>query len=405
MAKDPGSPGHDKLGAEGILREIQINLLECKVCFEKFDSRQRGRRPQNLSCGHVLCVECTTALSHPRLRKLECPFCRQLCSADGTSHCQVLVDLQDLLLSWHPNSPAPPSGAKARQDPCEGLARAGLRFRSAFGGWGTLVNPSGVAALGSFGTVVVVHDGEKRVKIFSPQGEELHSFGQKEEICYAVDVAVTPCGYVVVTDAGGEAVKVFTSRGHHVLTLTDHFRMPWGVDTDSHGHLLVSDTRTGTVSRVKVDYGRGVVLEHRPVVWDLQSPRAVACCRQTGNTAVMEHLEKPAHQTGGRQHTRLTVFTKDFQHLYQADSLSLSLQSSVRLNMSAVAFSADGDVIVIDSRDGMVWSLGTLQSGPALTPLVGDHLIRPLGLVSQSDTLFILDGGDHTMKVYSAKSD
>lgn len=259
-----------------------------------------------------------------------------------------------------------------------------------------------MALLGSSGTLVVVHDGEKRVKIFSPQGEELRSFGQKEEICYPVDVAVTPCGYVVVTDAGGKAVRVFTSRGYHVLTVTDRFQMPWAVDTDSSGHLLVSDIQSGSVSRVKVDYCRGVVLEHRAVLSDLQSPKAVACCRRTGNAAVVEHLEKHARPTG--KHTRLTVFTEDFQRLYQTDSFSLTLQSCARLNMSAVAFDGDGDMIVIDPCDGMVWSLGKLQSGPALAPLVGDHLIRPLGLVSQSNTLFILDGGDHTIKVYSAKN-
>lgn len=262
-----------------------------------------------------------------------------------------------------------------------------------------------MAVLGSSGTVVVVHDGEKRVKVFSPQGDELHSFGQREQICYAVDVAVTPCGHVVVTDAGGRAVRVFTSRGYHVLTITDRFQMPWGVDTDSRGHLLVSDAQSGIISRIRVDYCRSVVLERQSVISDLQSPKTVACCQETGNTAVVEHLEKNTNPTGRRQHTRLTLFTKDFQRLYQTDSFSLSLQSNVRLHISTVAFDGDGDVIVIDSCDGMVWSLGKLQNGPALTPLVGEHLIRPLGLLSQSNTLFILDGGDHTIKVYSAKID
>lgn len=404
MAEDPGCPGRDNLGAEGILRVIHINLLECKVCFEKFDTRWRNRSPQNLSCGHVLCLECISALSRPRLGTLECPFCRQLISTDSTSHCQVLTDLQDLLLSWKPTSSAPPSSAKKRQDPCEGPTRARLHFRSAFGGWGTLVNPTGMAVLGSSGAVVVVHDGERRVKIFSPEGEELHSFGQREQICYAVDVAVTPCGHVVVTDTGAKAVRVFTSRGDHVLTITDRFQTPWGVDADMHGHLLVSDTQSGVISRVRVDYGRGVVLEHHSVVSDLQSPKAVACCRQTGSTAVVEHLED-ARPTGRRQRTRLTVFAEDFQRLYQADSFSLSLQASVRLHASAVAFDGDGDVILIDSCDGMVWSLGKLQNGPALTPLVGEHLIRPLALLSRSNTLFILDGGDHTIKLYSPKND
>lgn len=400
MAEDPG---HYSPGAEGILRAIHVNLLECKVCFEKFDSRWRNRRPRNLSCGHVLCLECITALSHPVLGKLECPFCRQLCSTDSTSHNQALIDLQDLLLSWHPTSSVGPSGAKAKE-PSEGLARVCLHFRSAFGGWGTLVNPTGMAFLHSSGTVVVVHDGEKRVKTFSPQGEEVHSFGQREEICYAVDVAVTPCGYIVVTDTGAKAVRVFTSKGYHVLTVTDGFQMPWGVDADCSGHLLVSDTQSGFVFWVRVDYSRGVVLEHHSVISGLQSPKAVSCCHQTGNTAVVEHLEEDTHRTGRHQHTRLTVFNKDFQLLFNADSFSLSLQSHVRLHVSTVAFGGDGEVIVSDSCDGMVWSLGKLQNGPTLTPLVGEHLIRPLGLLAQKNTLFILDGGDHTIKVYSIEN-
>lgn len=409
MAKNPGSPCRDNLGPEGILREIQINLLECKVCFEKFSTRQRGHRPQNLSCGHVLCLECISALSHPLLRKLECPFCRQLCSIDSTSHCQVLVDLQGLLLSWHPTSSAPPPAAKGGQDHSEGLACTSLHLHAAFGGWGTLINPTGMAVLGSSGTIVVVHDGEKRVKVFSPQGKELHSFGLKgrasEEICYPVDVAVTPCGYVVVTDAGDKAVKVFTSRGNHILTVKEPFQMPWGVDTTSGGHILVSDTQTGTLSQVKVDYSHGVILDHHTVVSDLQHPKAVACCQLTGNTAVMEHLANDTYPPRRHQHTRLTVFTRDFQQLYQTDSFSLALRSTVRLSMSAVAFDSNGDVIVTDSRKGMVWSLGNLQNGPTLTPLVGDHLVRPVGLVSQSNTVLILDGGDHTVKVYSTKHD
>ncbi|XP_070767956.1 E3 ubiquitin-protein ligase NHLRC1-like [Enoplosus armatus] len=403
MAKSPGSPSRGNLSPEGILREIQINLLECKVCFEKFSTQQREHRPQNLSCGHVLCLECITALSHPLLRKLECPFCRQLCSVDGTSHCQVLSDLQELLLSWSPTSSAPPHRAKGGL----GLASTSLHLCTTFGGWGTLINPTGIAVLGSSGTIVVVHDGEKRVVVFSPQGKKLHSFGQRGrasgEICYPVDVAVTPCGYVVVTDAGNKAVKLFTSRGSHVLTVKKSFQMPWGVDTDSCGHILVSDVQAGTLSQVKVDFAHGLILEHLTAISDLQHPKAVACCRVTGNTAVMEHPPGDTYPPG--RHTRLRVFTKDFQLLCQTDSFSLTLQSTVRLNMSVVAFDRDGDVTVIDSNQGMIWSLGKLQNGPALTPLVGDHLIRPVGLVSLNNAVVVLDSGDHTVKIYSAKSD
>ncbi|XP_051262772.1 E3 ubiquitin-protein ligase NHLRC1-like isoform X2 [Dicentrarchus labrax] len=409
MAMNPGSPSRGSLSPEGILREIQINLLECKVCFEKFSTQQREHRPQNLSCGHVLCLECITALSHPLLRKLECPFCRQLCSVDGTSHCQVLSDLQELLLSWSPTSSATAHRAKGGLGLATGLTSTALHLSRAFGGWGTLINPSGIAVLGSAGTIVVVHDGENRVVVFSPQGKKLHSFGRRGqaigEICYPVDVAVTPCGYMVVTDAGDKAVKVFTSRGNHVLTVKDPFQMPWGVDTDSHGDILVSDIQAGTLSQIKVDYTRGLILEHQTAISDLQHPKVVASCWVTGNTAVMEHLPDDTHPSGRHQHTRLKVFSKDFNLLYQTDNFSLTLQSMVRLNMSGVAFDRDGDVIVIDSNHGMIWSLGKLQNGPALTPLVGDHLIRPVGLVSLKNTLVILDSGDHTVKIYSAKSD
>ncbi|KAK2844483.1 hypothetical protein Q5P01_011142 [Channa striata] len=403
MATRSCFPSGGSLSPEGLLREIQINLLECKVCFEKFSSQQRERRPQNLSCGHVLCLECITALSHPLLRKLECPFCRQLCSVDSTSHCQVLSDLQELLLSWTPLS-ALPHWTKGGFSLATSLTSTTLHLCTTFGGWGTLTNPTGLAIFRSSGIIVVVHDGKKRVVVFTAQGKKLYSFGLKEKasgkICYPVDVAVTPCGFVVVTDAGDKSVKVFTSRGNHVLMIKDIFQVPWGVDTDSCGHILVSDIQAGNLSQVKVDYPRGVILEHHVAISDLQHPKAVACCHVTGNAAVMEHFAND-----GRQHTRLKVFTKDFHILYQTDSFSLSLQSTVRLNMSGVVFDKDGDVIVFDSDQGIIWSLGKLQNGPVLTPLVADHLIHPVGLVPMNNTLIVLDSGDHTVKIYSAKLD
>ncbi|KAF6739560.1 E3 ubiquitin-protein ligase NHLRC1 [Oryzias melastigma] len=402
MDKSPGLPGCSYLNPERTLGEIQINLLECKVCFEPFNSQQRGRRPQNLSCGHVLCLECITALSHPLLGKLECPFCRQLCSVDSTSPCQALNDLQELVLSRRPSSPDHPRRTS-------GLTGAALQLQTSFGGWGTLVNPTGIAALGSSGTLVIVHDGEKRVVVFSLLGRKLHSFGKKGkavgEICYPMDVAVTPAGYIVVTDPGDRAVKVFTSRGNHLITIKDSLQLPWGVDTHISGHLLVSDAQAGILFRMKVDYTQRVIVESQKAISDLQCPRAVACCRVTGNTAVMEHPTDITHPTECRPYRRLRVFTKDFHLLYQTDSFSLTLQSTVQLNMSAVIFDGDRDVIVTDADQGLIWSLGKLKNGPVLAPLVGNHLIRPVGLVLLNDMLITLDGGDHTVKIFSNKLD
>lgn len=399
MDKHPGLLHRGSLDPQETLREIQINLLECKVCFETFCSQQRERRPQNLSCGHVLCLECVTALSHPLLRKLECPFCRQLCSADSTSHCQVLSDLQELLLSQRPSSSAaaPPPLCRTKGG---SLSATGLRLCTVFGGWGTLVNPTGIAAFGSSGAIVVVHDRAKRVVVFNQHGRKLNSFGRRGEatgdICYPVDVAVAPTGCVVVTDAGAKAVKVFTSRGNHMVTVKGSFQVPWGVDTNGDGHILVSDVQAGTLSLVKVDYSHSVIQECCTVISNLQHPKAVACCRVAGYTAVMEH------PTERHQHRKLKVFTKDFHLLYQMDSFSLNLQFGLRLNMSGLAFDRAGeDVLLTDSDQGLVCRLGKLQNEAVLSPLVGSHLVRQVGLVALNNTFIILDGGDHCVKIYS----
>lgn len=128
------SQGHQS--TERILPEIKSGLLECKVCFEMFDTaRQSQRRPQNFPCGHVLCQECIRALSHPVLKKLECPFCRQLCDVDSTSHCQAFSDLQELLLNSKVGAPS--SGGKASHLP---------------GSLQRLFNPTGITMLGMMET-------------------------------------------------------------------------------------------------------------------------------------------------------------------------------------------------------------------------------------------------------------
>ncbi|XP_061676658.1 E3 ubiquitin-protein ligase NHLRC1-like [Syngnathoides biaculeatus] len=384
---------------EGALREIRVNLLECKVCFEEFDARREERRPQNLSCGHVLCAECIGALSRPLPGKLECPFCRRLCPVDATSHCRALCDLQELLLL----EPASPHLDKEEvEENASGASGKALRLTLTFGGWGTLINPTGLAATPSSGSVFVVHDGEKRVAVFTPQGKKRHAFGERGkaggELCHPADVAATPCGHLVVTDPGDQAVKVFTSRGTHVVTVRGGFSLPWGVDTDGGGNILVSDLRAGTLSRVRVDYKHGVVLEEGAVVAShLERPKAVACCRVNGCTAVVEHASGARRQS----YARLTVLGPDFRVLFQTDALSLSLKASVKMGLSAVTFDANGHLLVVDSLQGTIWTFGHVQSVPVLAPLVAERLIRPVGLVSLNDALVVVDGGDHTVKIYS----
>lgn len=140
-----------------LVREAETSLLECKVCFERFGHRQQ-RRPRNLPCGHVVCLACVAALAHPRTLALECPFCRRACRGCDTSDCLPVLHLLELLGSAL--RPAPAAHRSAHCGP------GTLICHHAFGGWGTLVNPTGLALCPKTGRVVVVHDGERRVKIF-----------------------------------------------------------------------------------------------------------------------------------------------------------------------------------------------------------------------------------------------
>ncbi|XP_072316874.1 E3 ubiquitin-protein ligase NHLRC1-like [Eucyclogobius newberryi] len=385
---DPPSSGHDV----DLLKDIQMNLLECKVCFNDFSETCR---PQHLLCGHILCQECVSALSHPVLRKLECPFCRQLCSVDRTSSCQVLKDLREMLLSHESRCAAPPQSAE------EGLSSE-RRWRAkpgVWGGWGTLINPVGFDVLGPLGTVVTVHDGERRVVVFSSKGEIVNSFGPRgraaRDISYPLDVAVSPLGHVVVTDGGDQAVKIYTSRGSHLITIKATFQLPWGVDTDGSGDIVVSDALAGSLSQIKVDYCSRVTFECRTSVSDLENPRAVACCATTGNIATIEHLKSD---------TRLTVFTKDFHVVYQNDSANVGLQFDVCMHVSAVTFDPSGEVIVVDCSHGMVWSLGSPWRGSVPVPLVSANLVRPVAVKCVNNKLMILDSGEHTVKSYNTES-
>ncbi|KAL4646928.1 E3 ubiquitin-protein ligase NHLRC1-like [Arapaima gigas] len=404
MSSEHPGAGCGPLGAEALLTKIRVNLLECKVCFETF-GRQR---PRALPCGHVLCAKCLSLLPQARVPGFECPFCRRPCAAAHVSDCLPLSELSELLLRWSPE-PQGTLGGRGGDSCTGGLATGTLQLRSAFGGWGKLVNPTAMAVSPSVGALVVTHDGENRVEVFSPEGRRLHGFGRRgrspTEICHPLGVAVAPGGYVVVTDAGDRAVKVFTSRGHSVVVIRDSFQLPWGVVVDTRGHILVTDAQAGTLSEVAVDFGRGVTLLNRVAVADLQGPRSVACCPLAGTVVVAEHPEEQADGPRRRPFARLRIFSRDFGLLSQIDSFSLSLLSPRRLCVSAVAFDVCGDIIVADMQQGVIWSLNTWHNCPRLIPLISHGLLLPVALVaSAQERLLVLDSGDHAVKTYAAVS-
>ncbi|XP_040138042.1 E3 ubiquitin-protein ligase NHLRC1 isoform X2 [Ictidomys tridecemlineatus] len=315
-----------------LVREAEIGLLECKVCFERFGHSQQ-RRPRNLACGHVVCLACVAALAHPRTLALECPFCRRACRACDTSDCLPVLHLLELLGSTLHRSPAAPCAA-----PC---IPGALSCHHAFGGWGTLVNPTGLALCPKTGRVVVVHDGKRRVKIFDSGGGCVHQFGEKgdaaQDIRYPLDVTVTSDCHVVVTDAGDRSVKVFDFFGQIKLVMGGQFSLPWGVETTPQNGVLVTDAEGGSL------------------------------------------------------------------HLLEVDFLEGALQRTERVTASAVTFDHQGNVVVTDTSGPAILCLGKPEEFPGLKPMVTEGLSHPVALTfTKENSLLVLDTASHSVKVYKA---
>ncbi|XP_004614014.3 E3 ubiquitin-protein ligase NHLRC1 [Sorex araneus] len=379
-----------------LVQEAESSLLECQVCFERFEPRT-PRRPRSLPCGHVLCVSCVRDLTHPRRLALECPFCRLPCVASGARDCLPLLHLLELLACELRPRPAPPPAARA-----PGAHRA-------FGGWGTLVHPTGLALCPRRARVVVVHDGKKRVRTFDLWGGYARQFGERgpaaEDVQYPLDVTVTRDGHVVLTDAGDRAVKAFDAQGRCKLVLAGRFALPWGVDAcpddddDDGAAVLVTDAEAGTLHRLELDPEAGAVRGCVQLRGQLRGPRAVAVCRLSGAVAV---LERPlASRAGGAAGAAVKVFGADMRLLAQVDSFGLSLLFPTPIAVSAVAFDHQGNVVVTDTAGPAVLCLGKPQEMPVVKVVATRGLARPVALAfSKQNSLLVLDNETHSVNVY-----
>lgn len=383
--------GAEAPGSGPALRELageaEAGLLECKVCFERFSPRQQ-RRPRNLPCGHVVCLACVAALAHPRTLALECPFCRRACRGCDTSDCLPVLHLLELL-----GSPLRPAPAAPRVVPTCYLA---------FGGWGTLVNPTGLALCPKTGRVVVVHDGKRRVKIFDSGGGCAHQFGEKgdaaQDIRYPLDVTVTNDCHVVVTDAGDRSVKVFDFFGQIKLVIGGQFSLPWGVDTTPQNRVVVTDAEAGSLHLLEVDFPEGVLRGAERSPAPLRSPRGVAVSRLTGAIAV---LERPLAPGRGPCSSTVTVLSAGLQLLGRVDGFGLSLTFPSQITASAVTFDHQGNVIVADTSSQAVLCLGKPEEFPVLKPIVTHGLSHPVALTfTKEKSLLVLDSAAHSVKVY-----
>ncbi|XP_044514067.1 E3 ubiquitin-protein ligase NHLRC1 [Gracilinanus agilis] len=385
-----------------LVREAEVSLLECKVCFEKY-SHEKDRRPRNLTCGHVVCQGCVTALTQPRNRTLECPFCRKAGKSSETSDCLPLLQFLELLdpvLRVPPS--AGPGAAKGPGDPTANWVPGALTCCHSFGGWGTLINPTAMAVCPRSGRVIIVHDGRKRVKVFDCDGICSHQFGEKgeaaQDVRYPLGVTATSDGHVVITDAGDRSVKVFDFSGHHKLVIGGRFSLPWGVQTTQQKEVLVSDAGAGSLHLLVVDFQKGELRRAERLLAHLCNPRALAVSQLTGAIAITEHLlaQGPCPPS-----TRVKVFSPGLQLLGQVDTFGLSLFIPSKIDVTAVTFDHQGNVIVADTATQAIVCLGKPEEFPVLKPIITQGLSYPVALTyTEDNSLLVLDSGVHAVKVY-----
>ncbi|NXI43143.1 NHLC1 ligase, partial [Galbula dea] len=390
-------PPRRRMAAED---EAELSLLECRVCFERYGPG-RERRPRNLPCGHVLCQGCVWALGGPERRRLECPFCRRACSSAETSDCLPLLQLLEVV---GPDGGSVSSALGKSGGGAAGPAPAGLGLRQVLGGWGSLVNPTGVAVCRRSGRLVVAHDGKKRIHVFSPSGFCLQRFGERGEaandIKYPLDVTVTLDGHVVVTDGGDRSVKAFDGEGRGVLAVREGFCLPWGLDATPESEVILTDSEAGALYRLTADF-KNRKLKKCQMIWSqLMSPRGVAVSQTSGAVAVIEHLKAQGRNNSS---TRVKIFSAEMDLVSQMDSFGLNLVFPSKIYTTAVAFDKEGRVIVTDVCSQAVICLGKPEEFPIFNPLISHGLSFPVGLTHMANnSLVVLDSGDHSVKIYSS---
>ncbi|NXX13604.1 NHLC1 ligase, partial [Podargus strigoides] len=384
--------------------EAELSLLECRVCFERYGPGGQ-RRPRNLPCGHVLCQGCLAALGGAERRRLECPFCRRACGSAETSDCLPLLQLLEVLGPAGRSVPeAFGRSSSGGGGGAAGPSPAGLGLRLSLGGWGSLVNPTGVAACRRSGRLAVAHDGKKRIHVFGPSGCCLQRFGERgdagNDIKYPLDVTVTSDGHVVVTDGGDHSVKAFDFEGKGVLAVREGFCLPWGVDATSESQVILTDSEAGALYRLTADFKTGKLKKCQMMRSQLISPRGVAVSQTSGAIVVIEHLKA---QGLNSRSTRVKVFSAEMDLLGQVDSFGLNLVFPTKIYTTAVAFDKEGHVIVTDVCSQAVICLGKPEEFPIFNPLISQGLLYPVGLTYMANnSLVVLDSGDHSIKIYSS---
>ncbi|MEE6520873.1 hypothetical protein FKM82_018822 [Ascaphus truei] len=387
--------------AQDFFDETEINLLECKVCFEKYSQHLR-HRPRNLPCGHVMCQECVSSLCLLGNLMLECPFCRQASRSVDTSVCLPILHLMEIMSRVVPDHLD--SGlADGTSHQMTILRSASFNLGLSFGGWGILVNPTGIAVCKKTGCLVVAHDGKKRISVFTMNGKCIQQIGKKADplnnINYPIDVAVTLDGYIVVTDTGDHSLKVFDRSGTRTLVIKEPFSLPWGLGVNPQNEIIVSDPDAGDLVLIAADFKKGKIKKHLKICSNLSHPREIAVCQTTGAVVVVEHLR---HSCKNSSTTRVKLLSSEMKLIRQIDSFALSLFLPLAVHVAGVAFDQKGNVLIADVNNRGVICLEKMEEYNFFKNVVASGLSYPVALAALEDgSIAVLDGGNHSVMVYT----
>ncbi|XP_075684519.1 E3 ubiquitin-protein ligase NHLRC1 [Rhinoderma darwinii] len=383
------------------MEETEMNLLECKVCFEKYSQQQR-HRPKNLPCGHIMCQDCVSSLCLPGNQRLECPFCRRGCRRQEISVCLPILHLLEILGRVVPDQPEVSSADCARSQVTK-LKSASFNLSLSFGGWGVLFNPSGIAFCTKTRSLVVLHDGKKRIARFTVNGKCLQQTGAKADsgnaIIYPADVAITFDGFLLVTDTGDRSLKVFSHSGMCKLAIKQPFRLPWGLDINLKNEVIVSDPDTGNLVLLAIDFDNGNIQKCLEICSHLSNPREIAVCQTSGDLIVVEHLTKNSKNSSS---TCMKLFSSEMKLIRQIDSFSLSLLLPLAVHTSGVAFDQSGNILLADLNNRCVLCLQRTEGFNAIKYVVASGLSYPVALaVLEDGSIAVLDSGNHSVLIYS----
>ncbi|XP_075067429.1 E3 ubiquitin-protein ligase NHLRC1 [Mixophyes fleayi] len=383
------------------LDEAELNLLECKVCFEKY-SQQQKHRPSNLPCGHVMCQDCVSSLCLPGNQRLECPFCRKGCRKMESSVCLPVLHLLEIIGRVIPDHLEARS-TDCTSNPVSKLKSASFNPSTSFGGWGVLFNPTGIAFCQKTRCLVVAHDGKKRIARFTMNGKFIKQIGTKDgsanAIVYPVDVAITLDGYIAVTDAGDRSLKVFGQSGKCMLVVKQPFCLPWGLGINHKNEVIVSDPDAGSLVLVGANFDQGSIKKTLNIYSHLSHPREIAVCQTSGEVIVVEHLGQTNKNVSS---TRVNILSNEMKLIRQIDSFSLSLFLPLAVHTSGVAFDQAGNILLADVNNRCVICLQKTEECNSLKYIVVSGLSYPVALaVVEDGSIAVLDSGNHSVLVCS----